>query len=80
MPLIRDGLISTNRTIKENMNSSRPLKNVNILEVGCGAGILTEVITLHNNKKKKKFKENESILLNIDRCRHWQGLKQMLLA
>lgn len=43
MPFIRDGLISTNRTNPANIKTAKPLENVKILEVGCGAGILTEV-------------------------------------
>lgn len=43
VPFIRDGLLSTDRVDKTNIDTPRPLQNVNILEVGCGAGILTEV-------------------------------------
>lgn len=46
VPFIRDGLISTNRVKKENIKSPKPLEGVKILEVGCGAGILTEVINI----------------------------------
>lgn len=47
MPFIRDGLKTTNKNSKDKINSAKPLENVKILEVGCGAGILTEVyITL----------------------------------
>lgn len=43
VPFIRNGLISTGMTDKTFQNSSASLTGVNILEVGCGAGILTEV-------------------------------------
>lgn len=43
VPFIRDGLYATGRTNKDNINTVRPLEDVKILEVGCGAGILTEV-------------------------------------
>ena len=43
VPFIRDGLISTAITDKALRNTASSLKNVNILEVGCGAGLLTEV-------------------------------------
>lgn len=42
IPLIRDGLINTGIVKKENINSPQPLKNVSILDIGCGGGILTE--------------------------------------
>lgn len=42
VPFIRDGLISTGVVDKSNINTSRVLENVKILEVGCGGGILTE--------------------------------------
>lgn len=42
VPFIRDGLISTNIADKKFMNTAQSLKNCNILEVGCGGGILTE--------------------------------------
>lgn len=44
VPLIREGLISTGAVDKNYINTSNVLKGVNILEVGCGGGILTEVI------------------------------------
>lgn len=47
VPFIRDGLMSTGKTNKNLINSAKPLENVKILEIGCGAGILTEVC-LHN--------------------------------
>lgn len=46
VPFIRDGLTATGRTDKQNIHSAKPLENVKILEIGCGAGILTEVLTL----------------------------------
>ncbi|KAG5672549.1 hypothetical protein PVAND_002670 [Polypedilum vanderplanki] len=42
VPLIRDGLISTGIVKTENINKSNVLDGIKILEVGCGAGILTE--------------------------------------
>lgn len=42
MPFIRDGLIK-NQMKKEKSSSAKPLENIKILEIGCGAGILTEV-------------------------------------
>lgn len=42
VPFIRDGLISAGSIAKENINTSHVLKGVEILEVGCGGGILTE--------------------------------------
>lgn len=43
VPFIRDGLHASGRAIKDSINTGKPLENVKILEVGCGAGILTEV-------------------------------------
>lgn len=43
VPFIRDGLITTSRFTKNKLNSAKPLENMKILEIGCGAGILTEV-------------------------------------
>ncbi|XP_055530882.1 ubiquinone biosynthesis O-methyltransferase, mitochondrial [Wyeomyia smithii] len=42
VPLIRDGLIATGFVPKEQIKSPQVLKDLNILEVGCGGGILTE--------------------------------------
>jgi len=42
VPFIRDGLISTGAVKAENINAPDVLKGLKILEVGCGAGILTE--------------------------------------
>ncbi|XP_070490527.1 ubiquinone biosynthesis O-methyltransferase-like [Chironomus tepperi] len=44
VPFIRDGLISTGAVKPENINKPDVLKGLNILEVGCGAGILTEAL------------------------------------
>jgi len=41
VPLIKDGLISSGRT-KQSSNTSEPLSNLRILDVGCGAGLLCE--------------------------------------
>lgn len=42
VPFIRDGLISSGATDKKYVNTSSSLKGLHLLEVGCGAGILTE--------------------------------------
>lgn len=42
VPFIRDGLISSGSVPKENINTAHVLKGLEILEVGCGGGILTE--------------------------------------
>lgn len=39
VPLIRDGLV----LCAPEERKLQPLKNINILDVGCGGGILTEV-------------------------------------
>ncbi|XP_070490406.1 ubiquinone biosynthesis O-methyltransferase-like [Chironomus tepperi] len=39
-----DGLISTGKINAENKNKPDVLKGINILDVGCGAGILTEAL------------------------------------
>lgn len=44
VPLIRDGLITTGLIQAEKINQSGVLKGMKILEVGCGAGILTEAL------------------------------------
>lgn len=36
VPFVRDGLYSTGVIKKDQYNSPHPLKNVNILDVGCG--------------------------------------------
>lgn len=43
VPFIRDGLISTGRVNPKYIKTGQVLKKLNILEVGCGGGILTEV-------------------------------------
>ncbi|KAF5283900.1 hypothetical protein FQA39_LY04720 [Lamprigera yunnana] len=42
IPLIRDGLINTMMVDKKFVNTSKPLQNLQILEVGSGGGILCE--------------------------------------
>lgn len=44
VPLIRDGLISTGLVPKEQMRTPQVLSGLNVLEVGCGGGILTEAL------------------------------------
>ncbi|XP_058463217.1 ubiquinone biosynthesis O-methyltransferase, mitochondrial [Malaya genurostris] len=44
VPLIRDGLISTGLIPKEQVSTPNVLSGINILEVGCGGGILTEAL------------------------------------
>ncbi|XP_055628166.1 ubiquinone biosynthesis O-methyltransferase, mitochondrial [Toxorhynchites rutilus septentrionalis] len=44
VPLIRDGLISTGLVQKDQINTASVLKGLNILEVGCGGGLLTEAL------------------------------------
>lgn len=44
VPLIRDGLISTGAVSDQKINKRNVLDGVKILEVGCGAGILTEAL------------------------------------
>lgn len=45
VPLIRDGLISTGSVSEARINKSNVLEDKKILEVGCGAGILTEALS-----------------------------------
>lgn len=45
VPLIRDGLINTGSVQKHFINTPQPLTNLQILEVGCGGGILTEALS-----------------------------------
>lgn len=42
VPFIRDGLISTGAVDDKYKNTSKSLQGLHLLEVGCGAGILTE--------------------------------------
>ncbi|KAK4883899.1 hypothetical protein RN001_000170 [Aquatica leii] len=42
VPFVRDGLINTGLVHKQFVNTPQPLKNLQLLEVGCGGGILTE--------------------------------------
>ncbi|XP_077291383.1 ubiquinone biosynthesis O-methyltransferase-like [Arctopsyche grandis] len=42
VPFVRDGLLETNETFKINIDTPHPLTGANILEVGCGGGILSE--------------------------------------
>ncbi|KAL5275174.1 COQ3 family protein [Megaselia abdita] len=42
IPFIRDGLVSRNYTNKKFIGTSKVLEGLDILEVGCGGGILTE--------------------------------------
>ena len=44
VPLIRDGLISTGCVPKDQIRMPTVLAGLNILEVGCGGGILTEAL------------------------------------
>lgn len=44
VPLIRDGLITTGIVQNDKINKSDVLKGTKVLEVGCGAGILTEAL------------------------------------
>lgn len=50
VPFIRDGLLGTIAVDQELRQTSRPLQNLRLLEVGCGAGLLTESLArLHAN-------------------------------
>lgn len=44
VPLIRDGLVSTGRVDVGKINKPNVLEGIKLLEVGCGAGILTEAL------------------------------------
>jgi polyprenyldihydroxybenzoate methyltransferase / 3-demethylubiquinol 3-O-methyltransferase len=44
VPLVRDGLVSTGVIDEANVNKGNVLQGINILEVGCGAGILTKAL------------------------------------
>jgi polyprenyldihydroxybenzoate methyltransferase/3-demethylubiquinol 3-O-methyltransferase len=45
VPMVCDGLIATGLIKKDNMESGSVLKGMNILEVGCGAGIFTKPLS-----------------------------------
>lgn len=50
VPLIRDGLIATSLVPQGQIRSPQVLNGLNILEVGCGGGILTEALArIHAN-------------------------------
>uniref|UniRef100_A0A182TTG3 Ubiquinone biosynthesis O-methyltransferase, mitochondrial n=1 Tax=Anopheles melas TaxID=34690 RepID=A0A182TTG3_9DIPT len=50
VPLIRDGLIATGAVDRSLIQKPNVLESLNILEVGCGGGILTEALAkLHSN-------------------------------
>ena len=53
IPLIREQLLQSSSKIND---CQKPLKNFQILDIGCGGGILTEVCILIK-LKKQKFKE-----------------------
>jgi len=44
VPLVRDGLIETGVAHHEHIDTSKPLHGLRILDVGCGAGILSEAL------------------------------------
>lgn len=44
VPFIRDGIITCGKIDKKQLGTSAVLKGVRLLEVGCGGGVLTEVI------------------------------------
>lgn len=44
VPLIRDGLIAAGSVTDKNINKSNVLAGINVLEVGCGCGVLTEAL------------------------------------
>ncbi|CAH1130274.1 unnamed protein product [Ceutorhynchus assimilis] len=46
VPLVKNGLINQGAVSKENINSSKPLEGLSILDVGCGGGILSEALAL----------------------------------
>ncbi|XP_050067437.1 ubiquinone biosynthesis O-methyltransferase, mitochondrial-like [Anopheles maculipalpis] len=50
VPLIRDGLITTGAVEKPLVQKPNVLANLNILEVGCGGGILTEALAKLHSK------------------------------
>ncbi|CAG9768710.1 unnamed protein product [Ceutorhynchus assimilis] len=46
VPLVSNGLYNQGIISEENIHSSKPLKGVSILDVGCGSGILSEALAL----------------------------------
>lgn len=44
VPFVREGLISTGSIPKDQLHTSNVLEGIKCLEVGCGAGILTEAL------------------------------------
>ncbi|XP_067624040.1 ubiquinone biosynthesis O-methyltransferase [Eurosta solidaginis] len=48
VPLVRDGLVSRGNVKRELINTTKVLQGQNILEVGCGGGILTEALARLN--------------------------------
>jgi len=44
VPLVRDGLIETGLVNVDQIKTDKPLKGLRILDVGCGAGILSEAL------------------------------------
>ena len=44
VPLVRDGLVNTGVTQAELVESDKPLSGVRVLDVGCGAGLLSEAL------------------------------------
>ena len=44
VPLVRDGLVSTGLTQPELAESDKPLSGLRVLDVGCGAGLLSEAL------------------------------------
>lgn len=80
VPLIREGLISTGAVDKNYINTSKVLKGINILEIGCGGGILSEVILfkLLNYKSLAYPNKNyEFSSIQIVISRHWHDLMLM---
>ncbi|CAD7089477.1 unnamed protein product [Hermetia illucens] len=50
VPFIRDGILATREVSADKIETSRVLEGINILEVGCGGGFLTENLArLHAN-------------------------------
>ncbi len=57
IPFIREQLLQSSSTIN---NTSKPLKGLQLLDIGCGGGILTEVCRLI---KKKTYVRDECLIL-----------------